>query len=71
MSSKTHCFEDNVKTAHWVGNSQLRSLDTDVFFKRTPGVYEKQASVTVNTTKQSVTPPKRIHFDYKKKKKFS
>ena len=33
---------------------QLISLDTDDFFKRTLGVDEKQASVTGNTTKQSV-----------------
>ena len=28
-SSKTKYFKDNVKTAHWVSHSQLRSLDTD------------------------------------------
>ena len=30
------CFKDNVKPAHWVGHSQLISLDTDDLFKRTP-----------------------------------
>ena len=25
-------IKDNVKTVHWVGNSQLRSLDTDDLF---------------------------------------
>ena len=29
------CFKDNVKTEHWVGHSQLRSLDTDDLFKKT------------------------------------
>ena len=38
VSSKNNCFKDNVKTAHWVGHSQLRSLDTDDLFKITPGV---------------------------------
>ena len=32
------CFKDNVKPEHWVGHSQLRSLDTDDLFKITPGV---------------------------------
>ena len=41
-------FKDNVKPAHWVSHLQLRSLDTYDFFKRTPRVYEKQASVTEN-----------------------
>ena len=44
------CFlkelKNNVKIAHWVGYSQLRSLDTDDLFKITPVVDEKQASVT-------------------------
>ena len=52
VSSRITCFKDNVKTAHWVGRSQSRSLDTDDFFKITPVVDEKQASVTVNTVKQ-------------------
>ena len=47
-------FFFNDKHAHWVGHSQLRSLDTDYLFKRTPGVDEKQASVTLQTNKQSV-----------------
>ena len=38
---KKSCLKDNVKPAHWVGHSQLRSLDTDDFFKRTPCVDEK------------------------------
>ena len=48
------CFKNNVKTAHWFVHSQLRSLDTDDLFERTPGVNEKEACVTVNTMKQSV-----------------
>ena len=52
---KTNCSKNNVKPAHWVGHLQLRSLDTDYFFKRTPVVDEKQASVTVNTVKLSVS----------------
>ena len=55
MSSKYIYFKDNVKPAHWVGHSQLRFLDIYDFLKRTPGVDEKQAIVTVNTTKQSVS----------------
>ena len=52
---KKTCFKDNVKTAHWVGNSKLWSIDTDYLFKRTPVVDVKQASVTENTMKQSVS----------------
>ena len=44
-------FKDNVKPAHWVGQSHLRSLDTDNFFSRTPKLDEKQASVTGNKVK--------------------
>ena len=47
-------FKDNVKTAHWVGHSQLIPLDKYDLFKRTPVVNEKQASVTGSTMKQSV-----------------
>ena len=54
MSSKTNC-KNNSKPAHWFSHSQLISLDTDDLFKRTPGVYEKQVSVTVNTMKHSVS----------------
>ena len=53
-SFKTH-FKDNVKTAHWVGHSQLRSLDKYDLFKITSVVDYIQASVTVNTMKQSVS----------------
>ena len=35
------CFKDNVKTVHWVGHSQLISLDIDDLFKRIPCVNEK------------------------------
>ena len=38
-----------------MGHSQLISPDKDYFFKVTPGIDEKQASVTGNTTKQSVS----------------
>ena len=55
VSSKRKKFKDNVKPAYWVGHSRLRSLDTYNFFKRTSGVDEKQASITVNTVKQSVS----------------
>ena len=34
---------------------QLRSLDTDYFFKIPPGVEKKYASVTGNTMKHSVS----------------
>ena len=48
-------LKDNFKVAHWVGYSQLRSLDTDDFLKITPVVDEKQTNVTGNTMKQSVS----------------
>ena len=44
-----------VSSAHWVGHSQLIYLDTDDLFKITPGADEKQAGVTGNTMKQSVS----------------
>ena len=62
-------IKDNIKPAHWVGHSQLRSLDTYGLFKRTPKCDEKQASVTVNKVKLSVSWGEMIHFYYKKKKK--
>ena len=62
-------LKDNVITAHWVGHSKLRSLDTDNFHKRTPVVDEKEDTVTVNTMKQSVSGEKIIRVYYKKKKK--
>ena len=52
--SQKKCFKDNVKPAYWVGHFKLRSLDIDDFFKITPDVDEKQASVTGNTVKQLV-----------------
>ena len=55
MSSKKNRFKDNVKTAHWVGHLQLRSLDTDNFIKTTPCVDDIQATVTGNTMKKSVS----------------
>ena len=69
MSSKNICFKDNVKTAHWVVHLQLISLDKYDFFKITPVVDEKQASVTGNTMKKSVSGGKRIQIYYKKKNK--
>ena len=54
-------FKDNVETAHWVGHLYLRSLDTYNLFKMTPVVYEKQASATRNTMKQSVYGEKKNH----------
>ena len=55
VPSKNKCFKDNVKPAHWVGHSQLRSLNADGFFKIKPVVDEKNASVTGNKMKQSVS----------------
>ena len=52
VSSKINCFKYNVKPAHWVGHSKLRSLDTDNLFKRTPKFYENQASITGNTEEE-------------------
>ena len=51
---KIQILKDNVQPAHWVGHQQLISLYTYDLFKRTPVFDEKQASVTENTTKQSV-----------------
>ena len=47
--------KDNVKPAHWVGHLKLRSLDTYDLFKRTPKFDQKQAIVTGNTVKLSVS----------------
>ena len=55
LSSKTNVLKNNVKTAHWVGHSQLRFLDIDGLFKIEPVVDEIRASVTGNTMKQSVS----------------
>ena len=33
-SSKRICLEDNNKTAHWVGHSELKPLDTMIFLKK-------------------------------------
>ena len=41
--------------APWVGHSKLRSLNTYYLFKGTPVVDEKQAILSVNTMKQSVS----------------
>ena len=32
VSSKTKCFKDNNKPAHWVGSSKLRYLNIDDLF---------------------------------------
>ena len=66
MCPLKNCFKDNVKPAHWFGPSQLRSRDTDDFFKRTSVVDEKQGSVTGSTMKQLVSRGGVIHFYYKK-----
>ena len=42
-------FIDNDKTVHWVGHSELRSLDIDETFKRAQKYDKNQASVTRNT----------------------
>ena len=47
------CFKDKFIPAHWVGHTELKSLDTDYFFKITPVFDEKWAGVTGKTTKQS------------------
>ena len=49
------CLKDNIKTAHWVGQSQLRLLDTNDFFKRTPVVDEIQYSVNGNAIEKSAS----------------
>ena len=52
VSSKKNRLKDNIKSANWVGHSQLKSLDTYVFFKMTPVVDDIQASVNDNTIEQ-------------------
>ena len=49
------CYRDNVKPAHWVGHSKLKSFYTDDFFKRTPNFDGKHASDTGTTVKLSVS----------------
>ena len=61
MNGKTR-FKDKFKTAHWVGHSQIISLDKNDLFKRTPVVDEKQDSVTGNTMKQSVSEKNPVLF---------
>ena len=48
-------IKGNVRNVHWVGHTQLRSLEPDYFFIVKPAVDEKQASVTRNIIKQSVS----------------
>ena len=48
-------FKDKVKTGHWVGQSQLISLDTYDLFKRTQVVDDIQSSVTGSTIQQSAS----------------
>ena len=45
VSSTKKIFKDNNKPAHWVGYSNLRSLDIDELFKIAPNFDEKKASV--------------------------
>ena len=54
-SSKVYIFKDNIKTAHWVGHSQSKSLDIGDFFKRTLVVDDIQASVTGNKIEHSAS----------------
>ena len=42
------CLKDNNKTAHWVGHSQLKFLDTDDFSRVTPVVDDIQDIITDN-----------------------
>ena len=62
MSFNFVCLKYNIKNAHWVGKSELISLDIDDFFKRTPFVDGIQASVTGNTIKQSASERKESRF---------
>ena len=48
-------FKDNNKPAYWVGHSELRSLNIDEFFKRTPKFDEKVSSVTGKTEEEENT----------------
>ena len=58
----------NIKTAHWVGHSQLISLDTDDFLKSTPIADDIQASVTSNTINHSASEEKNNPYFYNKNK---
>ena len=62
VSSYFVCLKDNNKTAHWVGHLQLKSLYTDVFFKRKPVVDDLQDSLTGNTIEQSASGGKESIF---------
>ena len=57
-----NCFKYNGKYAHWDSNLQLKYLETDNFFKRTPVVDKIQSSVTGNTMKQSADEKKESTF---------
>ena len=48
-------MKDHNKTAHWVGHSKLKPLDTDDFFKRKWFLDDVQASSTGTTFKQSAS----------------
>ena len=51
VSSVNKYFKDDVKNAHWIGHSILKSLYTDDLFKRTPDVDCIHAIVTDYTIK--------------------
>ena len=70
VSSKMIVFKDNVKSVHWVGHSQLISLDTYGFFKSTHKFDEKQASVTRDTVKQSFSEGGKSSFITKRRIKY-
>ena len=48
-------FKGNNKTAHWVGQLQLKYLDTDFFFLRKPVVEDIESNLTSNTIEQSTS----------------
>ena len=67
VSSKKNCLTDNNKTAHWVGQSKLKPLDTD-YFQKKKFIDDIQASLTDTAIEQSTSGRKKIHICYRKTK---
>ena len=64
-------LKHNVKPEKWVGQLQLRFLDTDELFGRTPVLDDIHASVTGNKVKQSVSGGEESSFIKTRRRKCS
>ena len=49
VSSNKLCLKDNDKTSHWVGNSKLKPLDLEAFYKIKIIINELEDSLTGTT----------------------